>query len=95
MGAPEGRVKVTGNLKFDALDTARPKERLARIILSEPSRPIVVAGSTVPGEEEIILKALRLAREQVPDLGLVLAPRHPDRFTEVPALVEAAGFHSG
>jgi 3-deoxy-D-manno-octulosonic-acid transferase len=91
MGAPEGRVKVTGNLKFDALDTARPKERLARIILSEPSRPIVVAGSTVPGEEEIVLKAFQMAREKVPNLGLILAPRHPDRFADVPGIVAAAG----
>ena len=92
MGAPEARVKVTGNLKFDALDTARPKERLARIMLSEPARPIVVAGSTVPGEEEIILKALQIAREKVPNIGLVLAPRHPDRFADIPGIVEAAGF---
>jgi len=92
MGAPEARVKVTGNLKFDALDTARPKERLARLILSDPTRPIVVAGSTVPGEEEIVLKALQIAREKVPNLGLVLAPRHPDRFADAFAIVEAAGF---
>ncbi len=92
MGAPANRVTVTGNLKFDALETHRPKERLARIILSEPTRPVVVAGSTVPGEEEIVLKALSLARQSVPDLSLVLAPRHPDRFAEVPAIVEAAGF---
>jgi 3-deoxy-D-manno-octulosonic-acid transferase len=52
----------------------------------------VVAGSTVPGEEEIILKALHLVREKVPNVGLVLAPRHPDRFAEIPAIVAAAGF---
>lgn len=92
MGAPAGRVKVTGNLKFDALDSGRPKERLTRIVLSDPSRPLIVAGSTVPGEEEIILKALHLVREKVPNASLVLAPRHPDRFSEVPALVQAAGF---
>lgn len=92
MGAPADRVKVTGNLKFDALDSGRPKERLARIILSDPTRPLIVAGSTVPGEEEIILKALQIVREKVPNVGLVLAPRHPDRFAEVPALVAAAGF---
>ena len=92
IGAPPSRVNVTGNLKFDALEAGRPKERLARIILSEPARPIFVAGSTVPGEEEIILKALHLAREKAPNIGLVLAPRHPDRFSEVPSKVEAAGF---
>lgn len=92
IGAPPARVHVAGNLKFDALDTARPKERLARIILSAPERPIWVAGSTVPGEEEIILRALHIARARVPALGLVLAPRHPDRFGDVPRLVEGAGF---
>jgi 3-deoxy-D-manno-octulosonic-acid transferase len=92
IGAPPSSVHVSGNLKFDAIETTRPKERLARIILSAPARPIWVAGSTVPGEEEIVLKALHAARERVRDLGLVLAPRHPDRFSELPALIEAAGF---
>src|SRR6266568_471861 len=55
-------------------------------------RPLWVAGSTVSGEEELILQAYHRVRERVPLTGLVLAPRHPERFPQVPALVESAGF---
>ena len=77
-------MKVTGNLKFDALDFGRPEGASGADHPLRSARPIVVAGSTVPGEEEIVLKALQIAREKVPNLGLVLAPRHPDRFAECP-----------
>jgi len=94
MGAPAERVKVTGNLKFDAVEAGRTPERLARIIGGEArrDRPLWVAGSTVPGEEELILQAYHRVRERVPLTGLVLAPRHPERFAEVRTLVESAGF---
>jgi 3-deoxy-D-manno-octulosonic-acid transferase len=51
-----------------------------------------VAGSTVGGEEELVLKAFHHIREHAPDTGLIVAPRHPERFDEVPPLIEAAGF---
>jgi len=94
MGAPSERVRVTGNLKFDAVEAARPPERLARLILGDGHhrRPLWVAGSTVAGEEEIILQAFHRVREGLPGTGLIVAPRHPERFSEVPALIEAAGF---
>ena len=94
MGAPAERVKVTGNLKFDAVESGRTPERLARIIGGEArrDRPLWVAGSTVTGEEELILQAYHRVRERVPLTGLVLAPRHPERFAEVRTLVESAGF---
>jgi 3-deoxy-D-manno-octulosonic-acid transferase len=94
MGAPDERVRVTGNLKFDAVEASRTPERLARIILGEAhrGRPLWVAGSTVAGEEEMILQAFHRVRERAPGTGLIVAPRHPERFAEVPALIEAAGF---
>jgi 3-deoxy-D-manno-octulosonic-acid transferase len=92
MGAPPERVFVPGNLKYDAVSDARPKERLVRIVASRPERPLLVAGSTVDGEEALVLRAFRRLRERFPDAGLVIAPRHPERFASVPALVEAAGF---
>jgi 3-deoxy-D-manno-octulosonic-acid transferase len=94
LGAPQERVHVTGNLKFDSVEAGRTPERLARVIAGEVrrGRPLWVAGSTVTGEEELILEAYHRVRERVPDVGLVLAPRHPERFPEVPALVESAGF---
>ena len=94
MGAPDERVRVMGNLKFDAVEAARPPERLARLLLGDGRRrrPLWLAGSTVAGEEEIILQAFHRVRERLPGTGLILAPRHPERFSEVPALIEAAGF---
>jgi 3-deoxy-D-manno-octulosonic-acid transferase len=89
MGAPADRVRVLGNLKYDA-----PPARgggPASAIVSEEGRPVWVAGSTARGEEELVLEAFGRARERVPALRLVLAPRHPERFDEAAALVTAAG----
>jgi 3-deoxy-D-manno-octulosonic-acid transferase len=93
MGAPAERVEVTGNLKFDAVETGRAPFSLARTITSGlRRRPLWVAGSTVTGEDELVLRAFHKVRERVPEAALIIAPRHPERFPEVPALVEAAGF---
>jgi 3-deoxy-D-manno-octulosonic-acid transferase len=53
------------------------------------SRPVWVAGSTRPGEEEIILDAFALVRAQVPDAVLILAPRHLERLGEVEKMLLA------
>jgi 3-deoxy-D-manno-octulosonic-acid transferase len=93
LGAPADRVRVTGNLKFDAVEPGRIPERLARLIQgSGAPRPLWVAGSTVGGEEELVLSAFHRVRERVPQARLLVAPRHPERFAVVPAVVEAAGF---
>ncbi len=95
MGAPAERVRIAGNLKFDALEARHPPEELQRLLAPEnrPGRPLWVAGSTAQGEEEMVLEAFHEVRERVPGAGLVIAPRHPERFDTVPALIEAAGFH--
>ncbi len=92
MGAPAARVRALGNLKFDALEPARTPDDLGRLFADGHAGPTWVAGSTAPGEEELVLRALQQVREAVPHTRLVLAPRHPERFGAVPALVEAAGF---
>ena len=89
MAGPE-RVKVTGNLKFDSLGEARTPEPLARLIGS--GGPLWIAGSTAAGEEALVLQALREVRRREPAARLLLAPRHPERFGEAAAIVEAAGF---
>ena len=93
LGAPPERVSVTGSLKFDAVEPGRPPERLTRL-LDERSdgRPLWVAGSTSRGEDELVLQAFHRVRERVEGARLLIAPRHPERFGEVPALIEAAGF---
>jgi 3-deoxy-D-manno-octulosonic-acid transferase len=93
LGAAAERVRVTGNLKFDAVPPGRLPERLVRLLQAGgASRPLWVAGSTVGGEEELVLRAFHRVRTDVPDARLLVAPRHPERFDAVPALVEAAGF---
>ena len=94
LGAPPERIRVTGNLKYDAVEPGRPPERLARLVgaRSSRARPLWIAGSTVEGEEELVLRALHRVREQAGDAGLLIAPRHPERFDAVPPLAEAAGF---
>jgi 3-deoxy-D-manno-octulosonic-acid transferase len=120
LGAPPERVRVSGNLKFDALDAPRTPDRLRSIMAPSGSgagvnpapprglrrdgsfapappggqdhRPLIVAGSTMAGEEELVLQAYHAVREAVPEARLVIAPRHPERFDQVPALIEAAGF---
>jgi 3-deoxy-D-manno-octulosonic-acid transferase len=92
LGAPAGRVRVTGNLKYDALgaDAPRAPEALARLFGGGGA--LWVAGSTVAGEEEHVLGALHAVRVRVPGVRLVLAPRHPERFAEAAALAQKAGF---
>jgi 3-deoxy-D-manno-octulosonic-acid transferase len=94
MGAPASRVTVTGNLKFDAVEAGRPPERLVRLLDGQPDRRrlLFVAGSTVAGEEELVLRAFHGVRERVSGASLLIAPRHPERFPAVPPLIEASGF---
>lgn len=92
LGAPADRVRILGNLKFDAPPAPALPEALARMLAPRAGRALWVAGSTVAGEETSVLRAFHDARQQVPELALLLAPRHPERFEEVAALVEAAGY---
>ena len=91
LGAPPERVRVVGNLKFDAVE-APAVAGLAGLFANRGGAPVWVAGSTVAGEDEMVLRAYQRVREEVPQAGLIVAPRHPERFAEIPALVEAAGF---
>jgi 3-deoxy-D-manno-octulosonic-acid transferase len=91
LGVEASRISVTGNLKFDApVPSPAPEvENLFRAAAA--GRPMYVAGSTMPGEEELVLGAF--ARAGGGDNGLlVLAPRHPERWQEAGALVDEAGF---
>jgi len=92
IGALAERVRVVGNLKYDALERASVPEGLAGLLGLDGRGPLLVAGSTVAGEEEPVLAAFRRVRETWPEARLVIAPRHPERFDEAAARVEAAGF---
>jgi 3-deoxy-D-manno-octulosonic-acid transferase len=92
LGAPDARVRVTGNLKFDALP--EPGTAPALLALLRGEGPLWVAGSTAPGEEAVVLEAFRSVRAQVPGLRLLLAPRHAERFGEAVEIARTAGFQT-
>jgi 3-deoxy-D-manno-octulosonic-acid transferase len=88
IGAPFARVRVAGNLKYDALPDPVPPAGLAQQV---GPGPLWVAGSTMAGEDEMVLRAFAVARRPHPALRLVLAPRRPERFEEVAGQCAAAG----
>jgi 3-deoxy-D-manno-octulosonic-acid transferase len=90
IGAPPERVRVVGNLKYDAVGPSAGRDGLSRLLSGDG--PLWIAGSTVTGEEEPLLAAFRRVREALPRARLVIAPRHPERFDDVFVRIEAGGF---
>jgi len=90
IGAVASRVRVTGNLKFDASLPAPPPmvETLRRSLAAESAGPVLVCGSTVEDEEPPLLKAFENVRVGHPRAVMILAPRHRERFDEVAILLQ-------
>ena len=99
LGADPARVAVTGSLKFDAVGGPPPASRsaagdgdsLRAAFAFARQRPVLIAASTLRGEEEPVLRAFGRARRTAPDALLVIAPRHPERFDEAREVAERAG----
>lgn len=93
LGAPPARLVCTGNTKFDRWPDEAVQVQLARFrhCLQLDDRPVFLAASTHPGEEEIILWVYGELRHQCPPLLLFLAPRHPERVAAVGQLVSGFG----
>jgi 3-deoxy-D-manno-octulosonic-acid transferase len=95
MGIPANKLHLSGNLKYDRLfqdrDESRAQEFQRQLHggagLSATRAPVFLAGSTHPGEEELVLSAFEKLRGPYPTLLLVLAPRHPERATILGALL--------
>ena len=94
LGATPSAVQVTGNTKFDLVldDSLRAGALQLRQSFSAGGRPVLVAASTHPGEELLILAAYRRIRGALGDCLLVLVPRHPERFEEVFGLCRDQGW---
>ncbi len=90
LGAPARRVVVTGSLKGSSSRAAAARG-LSLSALGVGTAPVLIAASTHPGEEEAVLDAFTRARLVAPEARLVLAPRRPERFDEVAALLHASG----
>jgi 3-deoxy-D-manno-octulosonic-acid transferase len=93
IGANADRVLVSGNLKFDVAPPPTPAvvESLRQNFRESGARPILVCGSTLETEEALLLSAFRNVLASHPKAVMVLAPRHPERFPEVAALLESVG----
>jgi 3-deoxy-D-manno-octulosonic-acid transferase len=84
LGVSKSRVAVAGNFKFDT----RPPDKIP--LWTDLIRgPIIVAGSTHEGEEELMISVYSQLKKDSPDLNLVIAPRHPERFLDVDNLLKS------
>jgi 3-deoxy-D-manno-octulosonic-acid transferase len=88
IGADPEKVVVTGNLKFDQ---KIPVSTTAPIALVS-GKMVITAGSTHRGEEAALLDVFKHLRQKYPDLLLIIAPRHPERFDEVEGLINKSGY---
>lgn len=87
LGIDPGRITVTGNLKYESPEPPRNPELEEALLRLAGGRPLLLAGSTMAGEEEAVLDAVR----EIGEALLVLAPRHPERWNDVEALLRSRG----
>ena len=94
IGAKPDIVKCMGNLKFDITQNINAEETEKLIQELKPSK-LIIAASTHKGEDEIILDAFLDTKKKMPDLKLMLAPRHPERYVQVEELIKSTGLSYG
>ena len=93
IGAAANRVRVAGNLKFDVTPpvevplVAQLREALAKT----GAEPVLVCGSTMEGEEPLLMRGFENVLASHPKAVMVLAPRHPERFEKVAGLLQRLG----
>lgn len=97
LGAPEAKVRVTGNMKFDNASLLEDRikkcaQDYRRILGLQQKEKLFVAASTHPQEEKIITDTFRTLSREFADLRLLVAPRHPERSEEVLSLIKNSGF---
>lgn len=93
LGAGTGRVTIAGNTKVDSM-AGRDREserKLAEDLGVAEGDVWLVAGSTHPGEEEVVVEAFDTIRRGIPSVRLLLAPRHLERVASVSAMVAQRG----
>jgi 3-deoxy-D-manno-octulosonic-acid transferase len=94
LGAPPDRLVVTGNIKFDRVESDRQNPRTKELRWAfgiREDEQVLIAGSTQAPEEMYALDAWRMLRAEFPKLRLILVPRHKERFEDVAELVHQRG----
>ncbi len=95
LGAPQERISVLGNLKFDAVDTGRVDgnaiDEIRRCFGLLGSEKVIVGGSTWPGEEEVLARGYLRWLDADPSVRLLIAPRHVKRVGEIEEMLRSNG----
>ncbi len=94
VGVPPARIDVAGNVKADNVSVEDPsptRERVRRELGISEAAGVVVAGSTHPGEHDVLIRRFVPVAAAHPEARLVIAPRHMERVADVVAACEAAG----
>lgn len=92
LGAPQDHIERAGNIKFDiAIDHTNDDQ--VKVLKSQwGNRKVWVAASTHKNEDEIIVAIFTRLKQSIPDLLLILVPRHPERFKDVLTLISTTAF---
>ena len=93
IGAPGDRVSVGGNLKFEVKPPVESEtvRAFSATVRRDGTGPVLVAGSTLEGEDEMLVDCFRRVVEQYPNGMMVLASRRPERFEAAASLLEGSG----
>ena len=94
LGMADDRISISGNLKFDSMSVSANDEVTDEIrhrFGFNDGRPLIVAASTHHPEESAVVDAFKLVRQTHSQTRLLIAPRHPERFDEVAALLLKSG----
>jgi len=93
LGAPPGRVIMTGNIKFDSLIgpdfSPEVRKDLEARLGTETNGMLIVGGSTFEGEDRILYRVYRELFPRFPGLRLILAPRHLERVASIEAYLRS------
>jgi 3-deoxy-D-manno-octulosonic-acid transferase len=94
LGLDREKITVAGNIKFDLLPETSERRPPFLDGIDEKG-PLLIAGSTIEGEEEILIPLFAELRKEFEKLTMILAPRHPERFESVAAMIRESGLPSG
>ncbi len=94
IGVAGNRINVTGNIKFDQ-PVPKVDDRLASLLGNRPHAPLLLAGSTHPGEEKILADLYFQLKERFPTLRIMIAPRDTQRAPEIIDLFQSIAPHHG
>lgn len=97
LGVDPARIRVTGNAKFEAAPVTGDRTPELRALLRQlgvrDDAPVLLGGSTFPGEERILAETFRALRAQFPALFLILVPRHVERAAAILADLHSPNLH--